>query len=775
MKTILSTLRLLTLTLAATLVLCMGMAPFCVKSAAGQAAPVKWDLTLPEYDPPTCPAWARVAVPDWVKPYQGKNGLPEPWHSMAGPTDLGHVAGIDRYQANLFVAYRPETAKYLYSDYTPVQAGYIPGTLPGYERVVAKYTTAKMSGTEKALALLTVAMPAVFRHPGMPPFLGHDVRPDRNLMDEALLASGGGWCNEQARVFIRLCQVAGLQGRMVHLFGQSHTISEFYADGRWVQADTSYLFVSRDEKGNLLSAAACHDRGAGQLAYARAKAQRLQQLAKMSARQLNIDPKDLKAERQELRAFDANALAKRTDLALGFINDPLPTAGATEALSTAELARQALNAKYDKLNLRRQTAFVVDRSEEFIKRPTAELAGEFTVAKVAPTVKLKILPNLEPEYFSEKAYMAGWASWGYVTRGDDNHFYLAASDHRCNGAHINLYEYRPEHDAVERILDVSAALGWTDTMYTDGKLHGEIGLMPDGELWAGTHFGPSPNDDWYAAGYRGSWLFSYNIHTKQAHNWGEPLTVCDLSCTKLDPKRGVFVATGSFTSMFLSWDVNAKRARFAGYPPNGWKWWPRAMLLDEATGIFWGIDYSEKPYHFLSFDPVLNRFKRYDVIVPTNPFSKEPELLRGHTQAPDPDGWYYWATLDGAFFRFRPNFEKGPEVQLLGTTWDKGRDTLQMAIDAARRYIYYQPKGDNSPLVQYDVKTGKKKAIGFLQDYYFKKYGYSLGSQVYGMELSKDGSFVVIVDNGTFGGPGSSFGHPALTVVSIPAEERSEK
>jgi len=450
----------------------------------------------------------------------------------------------------------------------------------------------------------------------------------------------------------------------------------------------------------------------------------------------------------------------------------MPVFAATEPLSKAELARQALNAKYDKTNLRQQTKFVVDCSEEFIKLPKTPLAGEFTVAKVAPTVKLKIFPNLAPEYFSEKAYMAGWASWGYVTRSDDNRFYLAASDHRGQGAHINLYEYRPEKDSLKQVLDVGKVLGWTDTSYTDGKLHGEMGLMPDGTLWASTHFGPEPNDEWFKAGYRGSWLFSYNIRTKKAQNWGTPLIVSDLSCTKLDPQRGIFCATGSYSGEFLSWDVNAKKTRFAGYPPNGWKWWSRSMMLDEKTGIFWGADCSEKPYHFLAFSPELNRFKRFDMQIPANPVTGEQELLRGHTEAPDANGWTYWATLSGAFFRFKPDWEKGPQTEVLGTTWDKGRDTLQMAIDETRRYVYYQPKGDNSPLVQYDTKTGKKKAIGFLQDYYFNKYGYSLGSQVYGMNISKDGSFVVIVDNGTFGGPGSSFGHPALTVVEIPKEER---
>jgi len=47
-----------------------------------------------------------------------------------------------------------------------------------------------------------------------------------------------------------------------------------------------------------------------------------------------------------------------------------------------------------------------------------------------------------------------------------------------------------------------------------------------------------------------------------------------------------------------------------------------------------------------------------------------------------------------------------------------------------------------------------------------------LGSQVYGMEVSDDGSFVVILMNGTFTGRNKSFGHPGVAVISIPAKER---
>ena len=79
------------------------------------------DLSQPAYSPADCPAWARETRPAWLTPFLGKNGVPEPWHSEPGALADPAVSGLDRYQANNFIAYRPETAKYLYSEYTPLK------------------------------------------------------------------------------------------------------------------------------------------------------------------------------------------------------------------------------------------------------------------------------------------------------------------------------------------------------------------------------------------------------------------------------------------------------------------------------------------------------------------------------------------------------------------------------------------------------------------------------------------------------------------------------
>jgi hypothetical protein len=215
-------------------------------------------------DPADCPAYVKEPTPPWAAPHLGRFGIPDPWPRHPGPLAT-NCAGIDRWQANHFIGYNKRTAGPLYDSYTPLR---VPpcakGRFPRCEKLVAEYTAGLSSDREKALALLTRAMPAHCLHPTIPP-LGGPCPADRNLDEDGLLASGTAWCNEQARVFTRLCHLAGIPARLVFLFyadGKSgHVVSEFYADGRWSMADSSWNIVFPAVDGHLMSAAEGHAEG----------------------------------------------------------------------------------------------------------------------------------------------------------------------------------------------------------------------------------------------------------------------------------------------------------------------------------------------------------------------------------------------------------------------------------------------------------------------------------------------------------------------------------
>ena len=106
-------------------------------------------------------------MPVWVQPYLGKYGLPAPFPQQKNA--LGNcTAGVDMWQANHFVGYCAETARYLYEAYTPTTLQYRKGPFPLCEKIVAQYTAGLTTDREKALALLTRAIPELIAHPSHP-------------------------------------------------------------------------------------------------------------------------------------------------------------------------------------------------------------------------------------------------------------------------------------------------------------------------------------------------------------------------------------------------------------------------------------------------------------------------------------------------------------------------------------------------------------------------------------------------------------------------------
>jgi transglutaminase-like putative cysteine protease len=76
------------------------------------------------------------------------------------------------------------------------------------------------------------------------PHLAGPLRADRNLVEEELIASRTGYCNEQCRVFIALCEVMQIPARLCFLWHANgrvgHTTTEVWIDGNWVFHDVTY-------------------------------------------------------------------------------------------------------------------------------------------------------------------------------------------------------------------------------------------------------------------------------------------------------------------------------------------------------------------------------------------------------------------------------------------------------------------------------------------------------------------------------------------------------
>ncbi|MCL2329849.1 MAG: transglutaminase domain-containing protein [Phycisphaerae bacterium] len=292
------------------------------------------------------PEWVKVEVPEQYKGFVGSPGLPEAYQkSWKTPVGLG-TQYIDFWQADHNLIYRPETAKFLYSDYSSTETPkYVKGTLPTFERLVDEHCYGMVNNRDKAIVLLREVLPKLLIHPGMPP-LGPPIPGDRGLTDEGLLESKKAFCNEQARVFVRLCQVAGIPARMIFLFyadkTSGHVIAEFYADGQWSMADCTYFTVFPAADGHLMSAAECH--GKGKLEAGKAYYRRYQQIIRMSddeiagAKYASIADKARRDKRirseaegiRERRGAETPESIAETFGVFGVLNYPLPPAPANK-------------------------------------------------------------------------------------------------------------------------------------------------------------------------------------------------------------------------------------------------------------------------------------------------------------------------------------------------------------------------------------------------------------------------------------------------------------
>ena len=78
---------------------------------------------------------------------------------------------------------------------------------------------------------------------------------------------------------------------------------------------------------------------------------------------------------------------------------------------------------------------------------------------------------------------------------------------------------------------------------------------------------------------------------------------------------------------------------------------------------------------------------------------------------------------------------------------------------------------DGTPVVQYDVQTGKKKVIAFLHGLFWEKYGYALDGS-FGSALDEKGERLFVSWDGWRKGQPRGWESCALTVIHIPAAER---
>ncbi|MBY0525722.1 MAG: hypothetical protein K2R98_20115 [Gemmataceae bacterium] len=404
---------------------------------------------------------------------------------------------------------------------------------------------------------------------------------------------------------------------------------------------------------------------------------------------------------------------------------------------------------------------VTDTSDDFLK-PAATLKSDVAVAKAAPTIDFLYFPG---QTYAGKP----WSNWGDSLAANSK-YYASIGDHLAPAGNAFVYEYDPEKKTLRRLVDVRKTLDLPDGHYTPGKIHGRLDLGDDGCLYFSTHRGSTTvTTDQYH--YKGDWIFKHHIASGKTEVVAcGPVPKHCIPCSVLDPKRLIFyggTAPGNIKSedegiQFFAYDTKAKKVLYAG--PDGPA---RYMLFAKSTGrVYWTAGKDDAA------------LMRYDPEKPEKPVKVSGTIgLRAATQE-TADGFVYTVSqgrkgADPTVYQFNTKTEEAKE---LGSAL-VGAQGYIASIDAdpTGRYLYYVPGAhgsadvDGTPVVQYDVKTQKKKVLAFLHPFYKDKYGCALRG-TYSSAIDAKGDKLYITWNANRGS--KAWDTAALTVIHIPESER---
>jgi len=138
-----------------------------------------------------------------------------------------------------------KTRDYIYSEFTSLELKYQEGSRPFLEKVLAEVVDSGMSEKEKVLAIMRRCRD---NRDGVNPNIKFG-----GGSEEDLVKRGAIMCNEISRVFVVLCQMAGIPARVIGCHIAGHMMSECYLDGKWCWFDSMKGMYAQMDDGPLAS------------------------------------------------------------------------------------------------------------------------------------------------------------------------------------------------------------------------------------------------------------------------------------------------------------------------------------------------------------------------------------------------------------------------------------------------------------------------------------------------------------------------------------------
>lgn len=397
---------------------------------------------------------------------------------------------------------------------------------------------------------------------------------------------------------------------------------------------------------------------------------------------------------------------------------------------------------------------VTEQTDDFLA-PGRNLREGVEVAKVAPRVDFAFYPdqNYPGNPWSHR-------SDGFVL-GDL--YYSSSNDHLAPRGTALLWEYDAAKKQFRKLCDTARFLESQnafppDMDYRPGEMQSRIDLGSDGWLYYCTDRGsPTVTNDEH--GWKGEWILRTDPKTAATEivaAW--PVEKHTMPASLLDPRRMMlYVGTAvgrdapNQKIQFFAFDVKQRRIVFqCDDGPY------RVMFYSPESGrVFW----EGKVY-----DPATNSVSPANVPNVRSATRETPQGLVYGTSGTKADLWAYDVRKD--------------ELHQLGNVGVGTQEYISsIEADPTGRYLYYVPGAhgganlDDTPIVQYDIKTGRRKVLAFLYPYFWQKYKYALDGS-FGNALDEKGERFFISWDGWREGQPRGWESAAITVVYIPEEER---
>lgn len=396
-------------------------------------------------------------------------------------------------------------------------------------------------------------------------------------------------------------------------------------------------------------------------------------------------------------------------------------------------------------------------------------AAEFVVAAAAPGVSLAYYRELGPDAVNRIL----WSSWGDIAVARDGKVYSAIGDHgdyAKGDARCFLYVWDPARQALEQIVDMNKVVPPRPGQPAWSKVHAKIDEGPDGKIYfcCTLNDGELANKLEWTGQLPGGQLYQYDPGTRQTSMFANlPAKRCTAT-SLLDYKRGIWWCTLEGGDHAL-WGLDLKTKKLVFQGPEGSVKFNRNIALARDGAVYFNGDGG-----LWKYDPGAAK------VVATKAVFAAPPGMRSST-AESKAGHLYGTTNAGQLFQYTPARD---ELKMLGPAWLKADYITVSVLSPDERFVYYLPGAhgmatrSGTPVVQYEIATGRRKVLAFLTKVIERETGY-VPAGTYGMKVSPDGSTIYVNFNGHAADSirpkhmkPIGFGLCAFAAIQIPESER---